>query len=499
MLKQNNTAKTKQLPFAPRIIHKGLALVIIPLVVNTVWICLLNNCLERTAHLADIEREQSKILRHINACFFKFAEVMGSTSGYFMSGDKRLRSEASSQFLALTEEVGALDKLGVNNPKLRQFAHDVLSTAKEQYKVIDSAEIPDDELSFHKTLLQFKSFKGFVRRAGSTNRQLQYYVVCQQAELDKVRESEIKSRESTRLLVAAGLLVNFLLAIALALYFIGDITKRLAILVENARRLPSALTLNQSVRGRDELKELDSALHQAANELASAREYRSSLMQMLAHDLRSPLSSCLISLDLFVKNNQQTLSPASLGQVKSMSANLERLVSLVSDFLLIEKLEQNQLPIVLAPENLKELTQTAIDSVTGLSQAKSLVIANKVPAEYLQVDRERILQVLVNYLSNAIKFSPSGGKIEVFCDRVDNSIQLSVLDHGQGISQQDCQKLFQKFNQLKAGKQAGGSGLGLAMCKLIVQEHGGAVGVDSVPGQGSRFWFTLPRPGDDDN
>jgi signal transduction histidine kinase len=496
-LTTDTTAKNRFFPFAPRIIHKGLALVIIPLVVNTVWICLLNNCLDRTAHLADVEREQSKILQHINACFFKFAEVMGSTSGYFMSGDKRLRSEASSQFLALTVEVGALDKYGDDNPNLRQFARDVLNTAQDQYKVIDTAEVPDNQMSFNKAFVQFKSFKSLIKRASSTNKQLQYYVVRQQAALDKVRESEVQSRESTRLLVAGGLLVNFLLAIALALYFIGDITKRLAVLVDNARRLPKSLSLNQTVPGRDELNELDQALHQAASELASAREYRSSLMQMLAHDLRSPLSSCSISLDLFVKNNQQALAPAGLNQVKSMSASLERLVSLVSDFLLIEKLEQNRLPLELAPENLKELTQTAIDSLAGLSQAKSLTVINAVPKEYVLLDRERIMQVLVNYLSNAIKFSPRGGKIEFSCIKQDQSIQLSVLDQGQGISEADVEKLFQRFNQLKAGKKAGGSGLGLAMCKLIVQEHGGAVGVDSASGQGARFWFTIPLRDDD--
>ena len=71
------------------------------------------------------------------------------------------------------------------------------------------------------------------------------------------------------------------------------------------------------------------------------------------------------------------------------------------------------------------------------------------------------------------------------------------MDQGQGISEADVEKLFQRFNQLKAGKKAGGSGLGLAMCKLIVQEHGGAVGVDSASGQGARFWFTIPLRDDD--
>jgi signal transduction histidine kinase len=113
------------------------------------------------------------------------------------------------------------------------------------------------------------------------------------------------------------------------------------------------------------------------------------------------------------------------------------------------------------------------------------------------VDSDRIAQVLTNLLSNAIKFSSTGGRIEVRVESLDGSVRVSVRDHGTGIAPEDLGKLFRKFSQIDSSltRRAGGAGLGLVICKGIVEQHGGSIWVDSTPGLGSAFHFTLPPAG----
>ncbi|HEX6843856.1 MAG TPA: ATP-binding protein, partial [Actinomycetota bacterium] len=106
----------------------------------------------------------------------------------------------------------------------------------------------------------------------------------------------------------------------------------------------------------------------------------------------------------------------------------------------------------------------------------------------------RIAQVLTNLLSNAIKFSPQGGSIEIDAETAGDVVRVGVHDHGEGIAAQDVPKLFRKFSQLDSGstRKVGGTGLGLVICKGIVEQHGGKIWVESTPGLGSTFYFTLP-------
>jgi len=139
---------------------------------------------------------------------------------------------------------------------------------------------------------------------------------------------------------------------------------------------------------------------------------------------------------------------------------------------------------------------SAVASVSALAQAKKLTIRNLAAQEYVNIDRNRIVQVVVNYLSNAIKFSPAEGKVEITSEIMNEPapgrLTVSVRDYGSGLTKEEKAKLFQKFAQTEGGKSAGGAGLGLAICKSIVKAHGGSVGVSSEAGKGAIFWFWLP-------
>lgn len=333
--------------------------------------------------------------------------------------------------------------------------------------------------------------KPYLRQAGAKSRAVMKIIGAQRDYLAQMRSRQAESRQQVKTFVFAGIIGNFILAIFLVLIFIRNITGRLAILVENARLLPAGQKLKKHVMGGDELAYLDNALHSAAEELEKAAAQRQSLMEMVAHDLRSPLMSSQVALEILADEKvANALPPQAVRQVNAVQRNIGRLVTLTNDLLTLDKLEAGKLEPELAFEDIKTTVEEALQSVQALARQKGIVLTNNCQAERVSIDRARILQVLVNYLSNAIKFSPVNGQIIVFTGRDQGRLTVSVLDQGPGLTAEVQARLFDKYYQGE-GQQSKGYGLGLAIAKLIVESHGGEVGVDSHPGHGSRFWFSL--------
>ncbi|MEK7330886.1 MAG: HAMP domain-containing sensor histidine kinase, partial [Candidatus Eisenbacteria bacterium] len=180
-------------------------------------------------------------------------------------------------------------------------------------------------------------------------------------------------------------------------------------------------------------------------------------------------------------------------------ANAERLLVLINDILDFSKLESSSLPMNVERQRLEPVMTQAIQNLRTQLEERRIQLETVISPELpdLVFDAVRIAQVLTNLFSNAIKFSPPGGRIEVSAEPWDGVVRVGVRDQGEGIAPGDLLKLFRKFSQIdsSATRKAGGTGLGLVICKGIVEQHGGQITVESTPGQGSTFYFTLPTAG----
>jgi signal transduction histidine kinase len=185
---------------------------------------------------------------------------------------------------------------------------------------------------------------------------------------------------------------------------------------------------------------------------------------------------------------------ADMKHIGAIRSSLTRVINLANDLLMIEQMESMHLPLKSEVENMQELVDHACSTLCALSSAADVRLVNELGPEYVIVDRKRILQVLVNYLSNAIKFSPAQSSISISSLKSEGMLKVLVRDNGPGIPQEEQAKLFERFYQTKAGRAAGGTGLGLTSAKMIVEAHNGTVGVMSEQGKGALFWFTVPLP-----
>jgi len=222
---------------------------------------------------------------------------------------------------------------------------------------------------------------------------------------------------------------------------------------------------------------------------------REDLAAMIYHDLRSPLSNILSSIDmlsgLIVKEEQKNGETI----LRIARQSIDRIQRLISSLLDVNRLEQNQPVSDKQPTRLSELIADVVQAVKPFTEAQNQQIHIEIPEDLSEVliDADMIRRVLINLVENALKYSPAESTIEISIQEDQRRLQVSIQDNGPGIAETDRERIFDKFTRIKKKGGPAGLGVGLAFCRLAVQGHGGKIWIESAPGQGSKFIFTLPK------
>lgn len=232
-------------------------------------------------------------------------------------------------------------------------------------------------------------------------------------------------------------------------------------------------------------------------ELLKANKERADFSAMIVHDLRAPLTSIMGASEILQQGVFGSVNVEQKKWLGRIEAASRRLLELVRNFLDLSKLEAGRLDLVKQKVDLNALMQNTVDFYQPLAGGKDIVLRSRLDltSPWIKADPNRLEQVFANLLSNAVKFSKQGGEIELGAGQHNNrEVKLWVKDHGVGISSHEIGQLFEKYRQTTSGKKSGhdGTGLGLVICKMIVEAHGGTIWVDSEEGKGTTFYFSLP-------
>jgi PAS domain S-box-containing protein len=223
---------------------------------------------------------------------------------------------------------------------------------------------------------------------------------------------------------------------------------------------------------------------------------KSEFTAVVSHELRSPLTSIRGSLGLILGAMASGLQPKVRDLLEIAQSNCERLVLLVNDILDIEKFSAGQMRFEMRPLPLAPVVLQAVEANEGYARRLNarIELAPIPEAWTVEVDPERLIQVLTNLLSNAAKYSPPGGTVRVWCERLGDSLRISVRDDGPGIPQEFRARIFEKFSQADASatREKGGTGLGLHIARRFIEYMHGRIGFESEAGAGSTFWVELP-------
>lgn len=280
----------------------------------------------------------------------------------------------------------------------------------------------------------------------------------------------------------------------------GELVGRLVLRKKGSRAFSSANTeilrtfASQSVIAIENAR-LFSALARKTEELEISSQHKSQFLANMSHEFRTPLNAILGYAELVRDSIYGPIPERLRGAVERIIVNGNHLLRLISDVLDLSKIEAGAITLALETYSIVELVQAAIVSLTPMADSKGLVLSQQVLGviPHLLGDPIRITQVILNLISNALKFTELG-TVDVVITSSDGFVELSVADTGPGIPPHDHERVFQQFQQIDNSitRRQGGAGLGLAISRSIVSLHRGTIGIRSDVGTGSTFWIRLP-------
>jgi len=248
----------------------------------------------------------------------------------------------------------------------------------------------------------------------------------------------------------------------------------------------------------EDLTDSKAELEGYSNDLEKALKIKSDFTSTVSHELRTPLAAIKESIAIVLDETAGKLEDKQKEFLIISKRNVDRLTRLINDLLDFQKMESGRQTFNFEENDINSIIRDTVKEMAPLAANKdltfSLELADRLPKT--KIDKDKIAQVLINLIGNAVKYTDAGS-VTVSTSHTADSVVISVKDTGIGIKKEDLHKLFEQFSQIESisDRRVGGTGLGLAISKKIVDAHSGRIWVDSVPGKGSTFSFSLPLTG----
>ncbi|MDP9319609.1 MAG: sensor histidine kinase [Chloroflexota bacterium] len=257
-----------------------------------------------------------------------------------------------------------------------------------------------------------------------------------------------------------------------------------------------ARTGSQVVAQRNQNVRLVAAIRETSAQLEIASRHKSEFLANMSHELRTPLNAIIGFSDVLRQGMVGELSDKQAEYMDDVLVSARHLLALINDILDLSKVEAGRMELELSSFSVREAVDNGVMMVRERAARAGVVLGATVASDVdeIEADQRKVKQVLFNLLTNAVKFTPSGGHVDVAASRADGEIRVSVRDSGIGIAPEDQERVFEEFQQVSAAKRvsAEGTGLGLPLARRFVELHGGRLWVESTPGAGSTFTFSLP-------
>lgn len=242
-----------------------------------------------------------------------------------------------------------------------------------------------------------------------------------------------------------------------------------------------------------ETKDKEARAHKIAHEAFAAKEQ---MLAIVSHDIKNPLSAIQLEAQMLIRAADRSGKSVLAEEVKIQANRIlkttDRMKILISDLLDKNKSENGLSQVTRHNISITRLIQDVLDSLRPLVQEKEIIIRTAIPhGTYLSLDRNKMFQVFCNLVNNAVKFTPPGGTIQISMEEEEQDFIFSVDDSGPGLKDHEIHRVFEKY--WSAGTPDSGTGLGLFICKTIVEAHGGQIFVENLPETGARFRFTIPK------
>jgi signal transduction histidine kinase len=479
-----------------KLTHKLLIIVFVPLTFELAFVFVLSDLLHKAEVELNRETHSKAVIAESNELVKNIYDTSSALVAYAVSPSQQVTAEYLKRVELIPARLRSLELLVSGSHRQKAAFDEVYSATNKALSLLKNIK---NDLDAGENARNLAS-AGFLRKrvTASVGALIQHIheLIAEERQIEEIApQQQARFRDLIVSCLVGGLVLNVLLAVAMALFISQSTVNRLRVLMDNTRRMVGRQELNPAVGGTDEIAHLDSTFHDMARELALAEKQKQEVISMVSHDLRSPLMSLDFSLTLIGSGKYGELNEKGLKELSSAEISAKRLIRLINDLLDIEKIESGKLNVLKMPLSFHTLAEHSVDAVRALAVSKEieLVIEGSDDIEF-PGDSDRLEQVIINLLGNAIKFSPNNSKVFIRGEEKNSFVEIRVIDSGPGIPAEYKKRIFERFQQVSRGdgKEKEGTGLGLAISRAIVEAHGGTIGVESENGKGSSFWIRLP-------
>jgi signal transduction histidine kinase len=461
----------------------------------------LEKLLATQAHVQQVKADSNRLLGLLVPCgggggaavgglgcrpFFGNPETLAALDGLVTSTANQLSVELRTP--VLTGSASSLPR-SVVRPALAQL--EAFQRAYAGVSLSDSAgENPDADLEKAQVLAS----KLFGRLSG--------IATSMSAEAQRLVAADRSSFADSRNLLLGVAGGSLALALALGLLLSWSVVAPLRRTEERLAEIGAGdFARRLDVANRDEIGTLarrvnmmSDELQRVYRELEMASRHKSDFLATMSHELRTPLNAIIGFSEVLHEQMFGELNERQLAYVDDVLEAGRHLLSLINDVLDLAKIEAGKLELTLSEVGIRDVLRTAVSMHAERANRGGIELSlNTDPQEItLQADERRVRQIVFNLVSNAVKFTPKDGRVDVSARLDDGHVEIAVADTGPGIAAKDLEKIFEEFEQASSGKQVEGTGLGLPLSRRLVELHGGRLWAESEPGRGSTFRFTLP-------
>lgn len=480
--------------FQWKLLHKGLVLVLVPLAINLFFVGMLKHLLDEADGLTLRLSHAKEVSGAINTLVRYVMDAGNSSVLYKYFHMPRFKEETVMHLEELTHQITLLEELTAADQEERQAMANIKPATKDILFVIESVVRKAENRQALPIVSESSATKQITKAVGQWKTATSELSAIEDRIEQDTPVIERKQRNLVLTWVIVGIAMNMIGAIGMAVYFNTELLKRLEVLIENTFRLARNSKLLPRIKGGDELQRLDDVFHDMATALNDASEYKKELIAIVSHDLRTPLTSIQTSLSLMEVGACGELPERAQTEIQIAERSATRLINLINDLLDIEKMEAGKLVMTMQTISSRSIIERSIEAVGSFAEQHEVRFALPKFDHQFKADADRLVQVLVNLLSNAIKFSPDESLITVEVEPSAQSVEFRVIDEGPGIPAEQLDAVFERFKQIPGveSTKLKGTGLGLTICKAIVQGHNGEIGVQSTVGMGTTFWFRIP-------
>jgi two-component system sensor histidine kinase GlrK len=311
--------------------------------------------------------------------------------------------------------------------------------------------------------------------------------------IKKLHEVGADVRKMAMVMTGAFLIIS----IFFSLFINRTITQPIAIMKKKTKEIAKGdFKAGLNLSSPPEIGELAEAFNLMCGKLQELDKMKSDFFSLVSHELRTPLSTIIMGIGLLKDGAEGAITENQKKLLATLYKESKRVIELADSLLDLSKMEAGMMTYPLEQKDLAPLIDMVIQEIGPIVESKKINIEAKIVEKLppINMDSEKILQVLRNLIGNAVKFTPNGGEVKISARSINGGVEVSVADTGPGIPAESLSTIFEKFRQIKSkgSRQIQGTGLGLAIAKQIITYHSGKIWAKSEPGNGSTFVFVLP-------